>query len=708
MHLGRPEPTDPVLVHSVPGRVRVRFRDPLDEDQLALGGSLAGVIDARASPACRSIVVRYDAARVSVDAILRWLREPTNARTGQPAKPIETRPSAEPLRTLAIAGSGLLLTLFGAPAPVSVAVVAVGAIPIAMRAVADLREREISADFLDVTAVGILLLRGSTVAAAISTFFIAAGEYIRTLTARRSRKALVDLFASTARFAWAVRNGQLEQVPAASVEPGTMVVVNPGELVPVDGPVVLGRATVDQQTLTGEATPQLCVPGDAVYASTLVMDGEIHVRAERAGTQTRASRIVQVLAHAPVHDTAIEDYAARFAGRFVLPVLLLAAGIYAFTRDVARAISIVVFDFSTGIRVSVPTCVLAAMNAAVRREVLIKGGRALEQLACVDTIVFDKTGTLTSGRPIVTETVLLVDDLDDEALLSFAAAVENRHSHPAAQAIVRAAQERSIAIPDRGDSRYEIGFGVEASVDGISIAVGSEGYLTSRRVEMPNDALRHADELARSGTSTVFVARDGEAVGMIAYADVPRTEIASVIRGLRANGVRDVIMVTGDRYRVARAIAEQVGIEHVEAASFPDRKAEIVRELQAQGHIVAVVGDGINDSPALAYADVSVSLASGTEVARETADVILYGDLSGLLDALTTARFAMGVVRENLALIGTVNGLGLLAASLGLVPPAAATAIHNGTGVLAAVNSLRPLRTPRCNVDGGNDARRTS
>jgi Cu2+-exporting ATPase len=484
---------------------------------------------------------------------------------------------------------------------------------------------------------------------------------------------------------------RLERVPAHSVEPGTTVLVHPGEVIPVDGPVVLGRATVDQQALTGEATPQLRVPGEPVYAATLVLDGEIQVRAEKAAAQTRASRIVEVLADAPVHDTAIENYAARYAGRLVLPVLLLAGGIYALTRDVVRAISVIVFDFSTGIRVSVPTCILATMNAAVRRQVLIKGGRAVEQLARVDTIVFDKTGTLTSGQPVVTEIASLVDDLDDDALLALAAAVENRLSHPAAQAIVRAAEERAVVIPDRRDPRHEIGLGVEACVDGVSIAVGSEGYLRSRHVEIANSALRYADELGRSGTSTVFVARDGKTVGTIAYADIPRSEIASVVRRLRADGIGEVLMVTGDRYPVARAIAEQVGIEHVEAASFPDRKAEIVRGLQAEGHVVAVVGDGINDSPALAYADVSVSLAGGSDVARETADVVLYGDLSGLLDALAMARLAMGIVRENLSLIGAANGLGLIAASLGLVPPAAATAIHNGTGVIAAMNSLRPL-----------------
>jgi cation transport ATPase len=219
MHLAHSEPTDPVLVHSIPGRVRVRFRDALDEDRLVIAESLPGVNSARANAACRSIVVRYDAARVSVDAIVRWLREP-DVRPGQHATPVENQANAEPLRTLAITAAGLLLTLFGAPPPVALAVVGVGAIPIAMRAAADLREGDVSADFLDATAVGILLLRGSTVAAAISTFFIAAGEYIRTLTARRSRKALDDLFASSAQFAWVLRDAGSSAFPRIPSNPG--------------------------------------------------------------------------------------------------------------------------------------------------------------------------------------------------------------------------------------------------------------------------------------------------------------------------------------------------------------------------------------------------------------------------------------------------------------------------------------------------------
>ena len=686
---GQPAP-NPVIVHSIPGRVRVRFRDPLDGERLAVAEPLAGIIHTRVNAACRSIAVRYDATRICVDDVIRWLREPRAANERR-SHPIEGAVRGEHLRTLAIAAAGLLLSIVGAPAVAAVALVGIGAIPIAQRAVTDLRKRELSADFLDATAVTVLLFRGILVPAALSTFLIAAGEYLRALSSRRSRKALADLSASTAQFAWVLRDGRYERVPAHSVEPGTTVLVHPGEVVPVDGVVVLGRATIDQQTLTGEATPQLRSPGDAVYASTLVMDGEIHVRTEHAGANTRASRIVEVLASAPVHDTAIGNYAARFAGRFVVPVLLLAGGIYALTRDVVRAISIIVFDFSTGVRVSVPTCILATMNGAVRRQVLVKGGRALEQLARVDTIVFDKTGTLTSGRPVVTEIVSLDDELDENALLALAAAVEHRLSHPAAQAIVRAAEERTIAILERSESRYEIGLGVRARVDGATIIVGSAAFLATCGVQLPAEAVRFAGERGRDGTSAVFVARNGHPAGIIAYADVPRAEVASVIRSLRGDGIRDVIMVTGDQDGVARAIAADVGIERLEAASFPDRKAEIVRQLQAEGRTVAVVGDGINDSPALAYADVSVSLAGGSDLARETADVILYGDLSGLLDAIAMARFAMRVVREDLGIVGIANGLGLLGATAGVVSPAAATAINNGSGVLAAMNSLRPL-----------------
>jgi Cu2+-exporting ATPase len=566
-------------------------------------------------------------------------------------------------------------------------------------------ERRLTADVLDATAVAFLGAGGNVVAAALSTTLIAGGEHIRELTARRSRRVFTGLLASTGQLAWVVRGARKERLPAEAVQAGDTVVVYPGELVLVDGVVIRGRALVDQKVLTGESRPVLKRPGDPVYAATVLADGKLYVRTEKVGLATRASQIIQILEGAPTHDTRLGNYARRFADRLVLPTLVFAGGVFAVTRDATRAISVIVFDFATGVRVSAPTTVLAAMTAAAQRDVLIKSGRALEQLAALDTLVLDKTGTITAGTPAVTgvrplgrDVALTVASAGErvrlsgaDALLALAAAVERRLTHPAAHAVVRAAERRDLPIPERGDSHYTVGQGVTADVEGSQVLVGSGRFLTRSGVALPPAGAELAARAAARGGSTLFVARDGVAIGAITYADLPRPEARAIIRALHDRGLRHCVMVTGDDAGVASAIAQEVGLDRVEAEVFPERKAEIVRQLQRRGHVVGVIGDGINDSPALAYADVSISLKAGSDVARETADVVLHGDLWGLVQAIDVARESMAVVRSGLAIVGVPNAAGMVLAGAGLVPPAAATAVNNGSNVAAALNALRPL-----------------
>jgi Cu2+-exporting ATPase len=331
------------------------------------------------------------------------------------------------------------------------------------------------------------------------------------------------------------------------------------------------------------------------------------------------------------------------------------------------------------------------MSAAVRQNVLIKGGRAIEQLARVDAMLFDKTGTLTSGTPSVTHVQPLCHDVSEEDLLMLTAATEYRLSHPAAQAIVAEAQKRGITFPERAASRYFIGSGMEARIDGKTVLVGSENFLLDRGISIPPAAIETAQKSGKAGVSTVFAACDNRTIGFISYADIPRVEAREVLARLRTMGVKHVVMITGDQQEVADAVAGHLDIDHVEAEIFPEHKSAIVRALQARGYTVAVVGDGINDSPALAYADVSLSLTSGTEIARETADIVLHGTLHGIVDAMTLARDVMGIIRQDIAIVGTSNGIGVVLAALGLINPTLATAINNGSGVAAALNSLRPI-----------------
>lgn len=698
-------PLECQVVHSVNGRVRLRVpalrRDPEYADRaVAVLTQCPGVYAARASVACASLVVSYDPAVVDLTEIGEWLddaRESGVAQTSvQPVHAERTprgRPRAHPSVTALVSGgAGLAFASLGAPGLLTAGLIAISAIPIVARAARSIfSERKIGVDALDSTVMTALALQGDLPVAALSATLIAAGEYIRALTSRRSRTALAGLLSTTGRYVWAVRGKRMERLPLDSLEVGDTIVVYPGELVLVDGVVIRGQALVDQKILTGESTPVLKQAGDIVYASTVLRDGKLHVRAEQLGNATRAARIVQILEGAPLHDTRIANYAGRFADRLVLPTIGLAAGTALVTRNVSRAVSILVFDFATGIRVSVPTAVLASMHAAVRQDLLIKGGRALEELAKMDTLVFDKTGTLTIGEPQVTGVESLSEGVSRDDVLRLAAALERRLTHPAARAIVNASEERGLSIPRRDGWKYTVGLGVEAEVEGDRLVLGSAHFHRHLGIAVSKIGTSFADAAGRRGASTVFLARNGAVIGLVSYADVARAEARAVLRRLRDRGIGKLIMVTGDSARVARVVARQLGFDEVEAEVFPERKAEIVRDLQAQGHVVGVIGDGINDSPALAYADVSFSLKAGADVARETADVVLHGDLHGLAESIDFARECMRLIRQNLALVAVPNAAGMALATAGMIGPAISTALNNGSAVLASVNALRPL-----------------
>jgi Cu2+-exporting ATPase len=641
-------------------------------------------------------VLEFEPRQTSIPRLRGWLlRGAPDASQGGGGRrrALDTRTAPIPGRVPLVSGiAALALGLLGAPGILTSGLLLVGATPIAARALkAATEERRLSADALDAIAVAVLVARGSLPAAALSVALIAGGEYIRDLTARQSRTALASLLSNRSEFAWVQRGRRKEKVPVAEVQPGDTVVVYPGELIPVDGAVLRGRAVVDTTALTGESEPAPVGVGATVYASTVLTDGKLYVLAEKVGAATRASRIVRLLDDAPTHDTRLANYARRYADRLVLPTFALAGFLLLATGDVARCVSVLIIDFATGIRVSAPTTVLAAMTAAVRRDVLVKGGRALEELAAIDTLVFDKTGTLTVGRPQVRLVQALRPDISEWSVLSIAAAAERRLTHPAARAIVRAAEALGLPIPDRGESEYVIGEGVRAELNGDDVLVGSRAFLRRRRVHLSAQVHVLADQVGTRGISSVFVARNGEVIGIVGYADEPRAEARAVLNRLRALGIRDLVMVTGDNRRVAHAVAASLGIDQVRAEVLPDEKAEIVRALQARGRKVAVVGDGINDSPALAYADVSISLDAGSDVARETADIVLHSDLHGLPEAIDVARRSMILIRQNLAIVGVPNATGMLLAGFGVLGPVAATALNNGSSVAAALNGLRPL-----------------
>jgi len=697
-----PPATEHAIVHQLADRLRCRTPRVRSDEAYAVrlravAERDARVTDVRVNRPAASVTVRWAApfprAAEAHAQVADLLDEAGSAAVDVASAPVSGLGDRWPRLALptTLAGVAGLARLLGVavPGPLGAVAVLAASLPIARRAVRSIVvERRLNLDVLDMTAILLTTMRGSLLAPLSVIGLVEVGEAIRERTARASRRELLDLLDSIAETVWVERGGRRVQVAIEQVHRGDVVTVYPGDRIPVDGRVLEGRALIDEHQLTGEPMPVLHEEGEVVYASTLLRDGHLHIAVELVGGETRAGRIVQLMRDAPVHDTRIENYAGRLADRIVLPSFLLAGAVLAATRDPTRAASILITDFATGIRVSVPTAVLAAMTSAAQAGVVIRSGRALEQLAGIDAVVFDKTGTLTEGNPAVSGVQSVSSELSADEVLGLAATADQRLSHPVAEAIVRYAAARGVAPTRRGRWTYDIGLGVRARIGGQDVLVGSDRLLARDGVDLAPGTGAGEDQ------SRIYVAVDRRLCGVISYADPIRREARRVIAALRDVHGMEIHMLTGDKTGTAHAVGRHLGIDpaNVHGQLFPEDKAAVVRALHASGRRVAFVGDGINDLPALAYADVSVSFGGATAVARETADVVLIEDsLHALPAAVGAARQAMQLVRQNIGIVGGVNLVALTVATARGLSPTLAAVVHNGSTVVAAVNGLRPL-----------------
>lgn len=693
------------IVHVTPGRVRFRVpRLRQDSDyaqrlQVLLEAD-ALITSVRIKPAAASLVVTYEnkvqdaKVRSHVSHLIQAASEVIVLKPSQQQKTNDSDKSWPGLQISTVATTlAVLAGPLGLPIPpvMMAGTIAIATLPVVQRAWSGIWwQRKLNIDFLDFMAIAITTFQGQFLTPSLMLSLIEIGENIRDRTARSSKLQTLDLLSSLGQFVWVERNGEKLQIPIQDVQLRDTVIIYPGELVPVDGTILRGKALLDEQKLTGESMPVLKKKGQTVYASTLVREGRIYILAERIGNDTCAGQSIQLMQQAPVHDTRMENYATKIAEIAVVPTLLLGGAVFAATRNPARAASVLTLDFATGIRVSVPTTVLAALTYAARRGVLIRSGRALEKLAEIDTVVFDKTGTLTKGEVAV---VGIESFNGSTRVLELAAAAEQRLTHPVAEAIMRYAEAQNVEILPRGKWDYQLGLGVQAQIEGQTVYVGSERFLRSSGVDMTP-----LDGQALRKDSAIYVSSNGQLQGIIEYSDLLRPESREVITQLLTVEGVEVHMLTGDNKRTASAVAAQLGIAptHTHAEAFPEQKATVVRELHEQGKTVAFVGDGINDSPALAYADVSVSFANGSDIARETADVVLMqNDLHGLLEAIAIARKARQLIQQNTGLIAVPNLAAMVIAVFFGLNPLAATVVNNGSTVVAGVNGLRPILKSR-------------
>ena len=702
--------------HFIPGRVRlfvpwVCRRRVLAQAVLDWLRAQASIKRARINYDCASLVIEYDTAdEPLLRALLGRLRLMTvdELRALLGAAPgADPAPAAAPThrqRTpafvgratpLALPSVSLLMALSANPlvTAVNMPLMLWNGFPIALRAWRVWRrERRLNVDFLDTLAIAASLAQGNPLAGAIVTWLIKLGDFIRDLTAASSRRAMSELLEFQANNAWVIRDGSIISVPASSLAVGDAVVVYPGEMIPVDGEIIAGQALIDQKTITGEGLPVTRGKGQAAFAATVIRDGQLTIRAIQVGADTAAGQIAHLVESAPLGDTRMQNHAERLADRLVVPTLALASGTALISADFNRFLSLVIVDYGTGIRVAAPTAVLSTMTHAARAGIIIKSGGHMERLAEVDTVVFDKTGTLTHGTPAVVHVIMYEKYLTAEHLLGLAAAAEARLQHPVAEALRTRARQLAVNIPMCEDTQYRIGLGVEGPVNGYYVHVGNERFMRQSDIRIDVAATDRV-ALDHQGYSCLYVAVDGKLAGLIPYADAIRSESRNVVERLHAMGIDVSVMLTGDGAVVARAVGRRIGVTRQFSDMLPADKASVIQDFQRSGKVVAMVGDGINDSPALSYADVGIAMKHGAQVAHESAHVVLMEDsLWKLVKAFEVSRGAVDLIRQNYAIVAGLNTLALaLALPGGLITPSMTALISNGSAILASLNGIRPI-----------------
>ncbi|WP_445161732.1 manganese-exporting P-type ATPase CtpC [Mycobacterium sp. Dal123C01] len=571
--------------------------------------------------------------------------------------------------------------------------------PFLRGALRSLRSGKAGTDALvSAATVASLILRENVVALTV-LWLLNIGEYLQDLTLRRTRRAISELLRGSQDTAWirlteGPQAGTEIQVPIDSVEIGDEVVVHDHVAIPVDGEVVDGDAVVNQSAITGENLPVSVGVGAHVHAGSVVVRGRVVVRAEAVGKQTAIGRIITRVEEAQ-HDRApIQTVGENFSRRFVPTSFIVSAITLAVTGDVRRAMTMLLIACPCAVGLATPTAISAAIGNGARRGILIKGGSHLEQAGRVDAIVFDKTGTLTVGRPMVTNIVAMHKDWEPEQVLAYAASSEIHSRHPLAEAVIRSTEERHITIPPHEECEVLVGLGMRTWADGRTLLLGSPSLLKAEKVRVSKKATEWVEKLRREAETPLLLAVDGKLVGLISLRDEVRPEAAEVLTKLRANGIRRIVMLTGDHPDIAQVVADELGIDEWRAEVMPEDKLEVVRELQNAGYIVGMVGDGINDAPALAAADIGIAMGlAGTDVAVETADVALANDdLHRLLDVRDLGARAVDVIRENYSMSIAVNAAGLIIGAGGALSPVLAAILHNASSVAVVANSSRLIR----------------
>jgi heavy metal translocating P-type ATPase len=562
----------------------------------------------------------------------------------------------------------------------------IGGYPIFKEAFENIVERKMTMELSMTIALFSALAIGEFFTALVITAFVLAAEVLEGLTVGRGRRAIHDLLDFLPRTALVRRNGEVVEILAESLRTGDLVIVKPGGRIPVDGLVLSGRSFVEQAAITGEAMPIEKSPGSMVYAGTINQSGALDVRADKLGRDTTFGKIIEAVESAEKSRAPVQKTADRLAGYLVYFALGAALLTFTITHNVRSTISVVIVAGACGIAAGTPLAILGAIGRAAHHGAIIKGGLYLEAMAKVDTVLLDKTGTLTFGTPQIRD-VVSANGFTEREILAAASVAELKSEHPLSKAIIARAADLAIPVVDPDEFAYTPGKGVIAHYQGEEIIVGSRTLLLERGVKRVLPVNGHGV----GGISEVYVAKGGRVLGTIRIADVLRPEAKSAVAAMRGMGLT-TILLSGDAQEVTTLVGRDLGVDEAVGELLPDQKAQWVTDLRAKNRTVVMLGDGINDAPALVLANVGVAMGSGTDVARESADVILIGsDLSKFVEALRIARRCRGVIIQNF--VGTlfVDSIGVGMAAFGFLNPLLAAFIHVTSELAFILNSTRLL-----------------
>ena len=578
------------------------------------------------------------------------------------------------------------------PAPIRAAYTVWRSIAFVWKGVRCLLRRRLEVEVLDALSIGVSVLRGDFNTAGSVMFLLNLGSLLEEWTRKKSLDDLARSMALNVDKVWVRSQGTEVLLPLTKVQPGDEIVVRSGNMVPLDGTVIEGEAMVNQAALTGESMPVRKANGATVYAGTVVEEGECVFLAKAAGGANRYDKIVAMIEESEKLKSSTENRALELADKLVPWCLAGTVVTYALTRNVTRAISILMVDFSCALKLSMPLAVLSAMRECGTAHITVKGGKYLEALAKADTIVFDKTGTLTRATPQVVDIIPFSNSEKDD-VLRLAACLEEHFPHSMANAVVRAAREQGLAHEEmHSEVEYIVAHGIASRVGGERVVIGSYHFVfEDEHCIVPADEQEKFDRMPAE-YSHLYMAASGQLVGVICIADPLRPEAASVLRQLHKLGIRNTVMMTGDSYRTAEAIARQVGVDQFFAEVLPEDKADFVQKAKAEGRTVVMIGDGINDSPALSAADIGIAINSGAAIAREIADVTIKADsLEELVTLKTIANALQHRVSSNYRFVLSFNSTLIVLGALGILQPAASAMLHNLSTIGISLRSMTNL-----------------